>query len=53
MLHHEGISEQMFENAALSSHQLEDSDFGMKLHGYWSSWENRIRIGALGTFSRL
>ena len=26
VLHHEGISEQMFEKAALSQHQLEDSE---------------------------
>jgi len=61
MLHHEGISEQMFKNAALSSDQLEDStlrnevtrlleQLGKKdLH--WSSWDFRQVVKRLRSYS--
>ncbi len=63
MLHHEGISEQMFKNAALSPHQL-DSDSKRqtrdvtkflnqlgKHDSYWSSWEFQRVIKNLRSYS--
>src|SRR5260221_51503 len=61
MLHHEGISEQMFKNAALSSHQLEDSTLRNevtrlleqlgKQDSYWSSWDFQQVVKRLRSYS--
>ena len=61
MLHHEGISEQMFKKAALSQLQLEDSELQnevTRLLNYlgkqdsgWRSWDFRQVIKSLGSYS--
>ena len=61
MLHHEGISEEMFEKAALSPLQLEDSELQNevtmilshlgKQDSGWSSWDFRQVVKCLGLHS--
>jgi len=61
MLHHEGISEQMFKNAALCSDQLEDSTLRKevtrileqlgKKDSHWSSWEFQQVVKRLRSYS--
>jgi len=61
MLHHEGISEQMFKNAALSSDQLKDSTLRKevtrllerlgKKDSHWSSWEFQHVVKRLRSYS--
>src|SRR5260221_422024 len=61
MLHHEGISEQMFKNAALSSHELEDSTLRNevtrlleqlgKQDSHWSSWDFQQVVKRLRSYS--
>ena len=61
MLHHEGISEEMFENAALSVLELEDSELQKevtqllnqlgKRDSAWSSWNFQQVVNCLGAHS--
>jgi len=61
MLHHEGISEQMFKNAALCSDQLEDSTLRNevtrileqlgKKDSHWSSWEFQQVVKRVRSYS--
>ena len=60
MLHHEGISEQMFEKAVLSEYQLEDSELQNKVtqllnqlgkRGLDWSWDFRQVIKHLASYS--
>ena len=61
MLHHVGISEQMFEKAALSQLQLEDSELQNKVtqllnhlgkqDSGWSAWHFRQVVKGLGSYS--
>ena len=61
MLHHEGISEEMFERAALSQLQLEDCELQNEVTGLlnllgkeasgWSSWKFHEVVKSLGSYS--
>jgi hypothetical protein len=61
MLHHVGISEQMFKKAALSQFELEDSELQNevtqllnqlgKQESGWSAWRFRQVVNGLGSYS--
>ena len=61
MLHHEGISEEMFKNAASSQCQLEDSELQNEVtqllnllgkhDSSWSSWDFLQVVKCLGSYS--
>jgi Tetratricopeptide repeat len=61
MLHHDGISEKMFETASLSREELDDSDLQNEVtqllnqlgkhDSRWSSWDFRQLVRCLGSYS--